>query len=669
MTLILGFPSNRYITQLIALVSILVLLSSGYATARPLTQLSSNAGEIRDLLQAGSNTLFAATQGGGIYKSTDGGSSWTKLSGFGERYVWRLAGHTANNQLIYAATSKGLFKSSDGGTSWTQLTFDNVRALAIDPYDSNHILIGVPGTGIFSSFDGGAAFSLAKSGLDSLEVTAIAFDPVNHDVVYAGLNSNLSSAWGGVFKSTDRGITWTDWNNPNGNGALGNKFVTGLVVDSQGSVHAGTYHPGTYSGGLYKQSGNGGWTLRQEVYGVETIVMDKNTSSRLWAGTRSFGPWISNNYGSNWSQAVNPSKAPEVYSTIYSLLTFPGSPDKVLAGVKGLGLYQTLNSGASWDLTGAGLKADRAKAIAAYPSASPTRFYLGLVGGGVMKSIDVGTTWSDFNDGLEVPSVENNLTVPKLGISTTDPNNIYAATHGRGFFRWNGTQWVRVNESGLPNNPETFLKPQGLVVDTMDDRVVHYSLFDSNQGVYRRDTGGAWSLVLSGPFSGAGASRIVMSPTNHLKRYALMFDDLPYLSTDGGNSWTKVNAIHSGFMRLSFYALAENPLDANMVLANTNKGLFKSTDGGNSWTSINPVSGLNNTILTGLAFSHAVNRKVWAVDLSGNYYCSDDAGANWVTLADPLLGCAIVDLQWIAGALYLVTDGCGVLKDPSPICP
>jgi hypothetical protein len=286
-----------------------------------------------------------------------------------------------------------------------------------------------------------------------------------------------------------------------------------------------------------------------------------------------------------------------------------------------------------------------------------------------MQTTDNGVHWFDFNTGLEVPSVENNLTVSQLGISQTNPNNIYAATRGRGLFRWNGTQWSRVSESGLPNDSGTFLKPMGLVVDPIDDRMIYYSLFDSGQGVYKRNIAGTWSLVRQGPFSGAGASRIVMSPVDHSRIYALIFDDLPYKSVNGGATWNKMNATHTGFMRLSFYALTENPLNPSIVLASANKGLFKSTDGGDNWSRVEALSGLDSMILSGLVFSPAVNGRVWASDLEGGYYCSNDSGTTWTTMTDSPLDCAIVDLQLIGGTLYLITDGCGVLKDTAPGCP
>jgi photosystem II stability/assembly factor-like uncharacterized protein len=122
-------------------------------------------------------------------------------------------------------------------------------------------------------------------------------------------------------------------------------------------------------------------------------------------------------------------------------------------------------------------------------------------------------------------------------------------------------------------------------------------------------------------------------------------------------------------MSLTFYSIAENPFDSAKVLASTNKGLFSSANGGYDWTVMDSVTGLTNTVLTGIVFSPTLNGRVWAADLSGGYYCSNDGGNAWSLVTDPLLGSPIVDLKMIDGALYLVTDGSGVLKDPAPECP
>jgi hypothetical protein len=79
--------------------------------------LSAQTGEVRDLLSGNSTTMFAATQGGGLWKSTDTGQTWNKVATMPARYVWKLAIPGSVPTTILATTSVGLFKSTDSGTS------------------------------------------------------------------------------------------------------------------------------------------------------------------------------------------------------------------------------------------------------------------------------------------------------------------------------------------------------------------------------------------------------------------------------------------------------------------------------------------------------------------------------------------------------------------------
>ena len=91
-------------------------------------------------------TLYAATSiQGGLYKSTDGGANWSTIN------------DSLTNQYVYAGTSDqlagGLFKSSDGGQNWISVNRDltnlNIRALALDPFNSARIYLGTFGGGSF----------------------------------------------------------------------------------------------------------------------------------------------------------------------------------------------------------------------------------------------------------------------------------------------------------------------------------------------------------------------------------------------------------------------------------------------------------------------------------------------------------------------------------------
>ena len=159
-------------------------------------------------------TLYASTYAGGVFKSTNGGESWSAINtGFDTRYriiVSALAIDPSAPATLYAGTSHdvefgpgdGVFKSTNGGKSWSEinagLTDPSVLALAIDPRNPATLYAGTLGGGVFKSTNGGGSWSAVNTGLTSTDVIALAIDPSNPAALYAGTG-------GGVFKSTDGG--------------------------------------------------------------------------------------------------------------------------------------------------------------------------------------------------------------------------------------------------------------------------------------------------------------------------------------------------------------------------------------------------------------------------------------------------------------------------------
>ncbi len=210
------------------------------------------------------DTLYAGTGGGGVFKSTDGGTNWTAMNnGFTNTtdfYVWVLAINPQTPDTLYAgalyagAEGNGVFKSTDGGTHWTAmnngLTYLDlyVSALAINPQAPDTLYAGTSGThGMFKSTNGGANWTTMNNGLpkdsDSFfpPVDAFAINPQAPDTLYAG-------TWGeGVFKSTNGGANWTAMNN-----GLTNTNVRVLAIDPQ--IPA-TLYAGTGGSGVFKLVG------------------------------------------------------------------------------------------------------------------------------------------------------------------------------------------------------------------------------------------------------------------------------------------------------------------------------------------------------------------------------------------------------------------------------
>lgn len=154
----------------------------------------------------------------GVLKSTDGGVNWT-TTGLTNTGIAVLAIDPVNPSTIYAATSRfiftysplrpgsfgGLFKSTDGGSSWSAINSGlsqllgsnaNVTALAIRPDSPNVLYAGTNGGGVFRSTDGGANWGQLNDGLTNLYVQSLALAPGNSAILYAGTSA-------GIFKIVD----------------------------------------------------------------------------------------------------------------------------------------------------------------------------------------------------------------------------------------------------------------------------------------------------------------------------------------------------------------------------------------------------------------------------------------------------------------------------------
>jgi photosystem II stability/assembly factor-like uncharacterized protein len=627
-------------------------------------QLSAQSAGVRDFYSLSSPTIYAATQGGGVQKSGDNGATWSKVATMPARYVWKIAGSSSDANLLFAATTNGVYRSANGGTSWAQITFESARAVVVDPANDQNVLIGVPGAGVYRSIDRGLTFALASMGLDSTDVRALVAGPTA-GTFYVGLYSNASGAWGGVFRSTDGGVTWATWNS-SGAGALPNRYVTSLAVTASGALIAGTYDPAI--GGMpYRRVGSNSWqaTLGANVSGVYAVHADRNATTTVWMGSRIQGIYKSTNDGANFVASSN--SAQDVFTDVLALGTLPGAANRVLAGANGLGIFASTDGGGNWPKSSSGLLADRA--VALEPGAGANELFLGTYGGGVYRSVNAGTNFATVNAGL-VNAVYGPKTLEVVALAGAG-SVVYAATYGfGGLYQWDGTSsWVRLGESGIANSASGFSNPMGVAIDTSNPQNAFYSLFDgSSAGTYRRNGGPAWSKVRNGPFGGAGAGRIIAGAPASNRWYILNADAPADRSVDNGLTWNPVTiaaSVPTGFMPLMFFSLAENPIASANALASTSNGLLRSTDNGATWNALAPT-GLLATELTGLAYSTTVSGRVFAGDRSGHFYCSNDGGNTW--LLRETVAASITAVRGLNSLVFLATDGAGVMQR-DPTCP
>ncbi len=221
------------------------------------------------------NSLRSEWWGDGVYKSTNKGGSWTNMGLKQTREIGRIAIDPKNPDVVYVAAlghlwgagpDRGIYKTTDGGKTWAKVLFvDDTTGfvdLKIDPADPNVLyaaawhrlrwggshMEGVgKGSGIYKSADAGATWKrltdpTLKNGLptDAMGRISLAVSPQNHNLLYAmiqvdkGVTESSQGRWGGVFRSSDGGATWTQVNDLQ---AVPHYYYDEVILDPSDTNH------------------------------------------------------------------------------------------------------------------------------------------------------------------------------------------------------------------------------------------------------------------------------------------------------------------------------------------------------------------------------------------------------------------------------------------------
>jgi photosystem II stability/assembly factor-like uncharacterized protein len=188
------------------------------------------------------NSQRSVAYGDGVYKSEDGGRSWTNVGLKTSEHIGRVVIDPKDGDTVYVAAQgplwapggdRGLYKTTDGGKTWNQVLKisenTGVSDVVLDPRDPEVIVAtsyqrrrsfsafidGGPESAIHRSIDGGKTWKKVTTGLpdEQLGRIGLAISPVQPDILYA--NVEAANRKGGIFRSTDNGVTWekrTDYN-------------------------------------------------------------------------------------------------------------------------------------------------------------------------------------------------------------------------------------------------------------------------------------------------------------------------------------------------------------------------------------------------------------------------------------------------------------------------
>lgn len=549
--------------------------------------------------------VYAATVGG-IFRSADLGATW-RGGGIGLQpsSTLAVAVDPGNADIAYAGTEGGgVFRTSDGGETWTpangrdvELATASIAAIAVDPGDRRLLYAATQGVGLFRSTSGGDAWQRSDSGITTAFLLALAIDPRQPRTLYVGTVD-------GVFRSVDGGDAWEAASD-----GLTDTFVRGLAVDESGVVYAAT------PGGVFG-SADGGDSWHPASTGLESpstfaLAIDGHAPRRLYAATAA-GVFRSPVAEVSWTPARDGFGDG---TGVEALAAAPGVAGALLAGPSdGSGPWRTTNGGDRWVKAARGFANTIVRALAIDPQ-QPARIYAGLFGRGVARSDDGAVGWQDASAGLDVADVA------ALAVAPSRPAVVYAGSAGAGAYRSDdaGGLWMPA-AGGL----DGFVR--ALAADPGDaDRVIA----GTQGGLFRTPDGGAhWSPLTAG----IGAPRIdalARAPSDPLRLYAAAAGTV-YRSDDGGDGWTQAAAGLPGDVPVQ--ALAVDPTDAAIAYAGTGSaGIFATGDAGASWRASSGVAGgqVSGAAITALAVDAGDPRTIWAAGSLGALL-SRDGGDVWV---------------------------------------
>ena len=473
----------------------------------------------------------------GVMKSIDGGATWntTGLTWGVTNFVrgYKLLMHPTNSNIMFAVTTDGILKTDDGWATWTNVRSGSYRDIEFKPGTPSTVY-AVSTSTFYRSTDTGDNWLTISSGLPTGENrVAIAVTPANSNYVYylAGPGgANGGGTFNGMYRSTDSGTTFSNMSTtPN---ILGNNI-------------------------------NGGGSSDQSWYDLAMAVNPADADNTITGGVN---VWRSVNGG--------------VSHTLSAHWYFPSAPQYVHADIHDLS-YNLLDN----------------------------KLYCGS-DGGISVSTDNGVTWTNIWDGLQI------MQLYKIAGTESNEDLLLGGAQDNGSNKYTGTTTITHIQGG---------DGMDCMVDYNNNNNLYYSF--QNGGLRRSTNGGnsATGIQPSGS-NGAWVTPYAMDATNPSIIYGGYSD--VYRSVNMGDTWTNLGSDGRG-------ALTVGINDGSRIYAANGSSIQTSANTGGSWTSITgPWGGLT---ITSITVDPANASRVW-VTLGGytngeKVYESVNAGSSWMNIS------------------------------------
>jgi photosystem II stability/assembly factor-like uncharacterized protein len=533
---------------------------------------------------------FDAIRGAGIFKSTDGGTTWYQLPSTINtffQYVGRLAVCPTNHLVLLAATRSGVFRSVDGGTNWTQRLTTECVDVTYHPSDGSQALASGYDSQAFYSQDGGQSWT-AASGFPVLSGFVVgrielAYAPSNPNVVFASVDNNS----GEMYMSTDGGRNFalrsTGYQYLGGQGWYDNVIWVDPTVTNVLVV-----------GGIdLWRSTDGGVTLTK-ISDWQLAPASAHADHHAIVSVPGFnGASVRTVYFGNDGGVY---RAADVYTVSQNsgwqelnnnlgLTQFYGGAGNVTSGVVVGG---TQDNGSLRYTPGGGPQGWTAVfggdgGFAGADSTSPLFFYGEYVYLYLHRSTDGGASANYIYTGISDSGVAANFIAPFI----LDPNNPNTLLGG-GSRLWRSTNVKAATPTWTSIKPAAGANISAIAVAPGNSAVIWVG--HNNGAIYSTANGTAatptWTLR-SAALPARYCGRIAINPFNANKVYAVFggySSGNVWRTTDGGVSWTDLSA---NLPAAPVNTITLAPGVTNTLYVGTDVGIFGTTNDGTAWSTGN----------------------------------------------------------------------------------
>jgi photosystem II stability/assembly factor-like uncharacterized protein len=657
--------------------------------------------------------FWMGTTGGGVFKSINAGQSWAPVT---DKYfggtIGAIAVAPSAPDVVYVGGGEypirgnvshgdGVWKTTDGGKTWTFVGLGDTRHIAdivVNPTNPDLVYVGALGhvwapnaeRGVFRSKDGGKSWEKILFRNDSTGIVDLVMDPNNANVLYAGFWQAGRTPWllssggagSGMFKTTDGGDHWTEITRNPGlpEGIWGNIGITVSGANSNriwANIEAD-------SGGVYR-SDDAGRTWQR-------VNSDRNLRQRAWYYTKIHADPKDTNvvYDNNVSflksvdggKTFRPLRGGMQHGDSHDLWIDPKNSNRMIEGDDG-GAEVSVDGGRTWS------EEDFATAQF-YHVVATTHFPYRICGAQQDNSTLCGPSRgsSDISDWLEAGGGESGWIAPR----NDDPDVVYAGSYGNLLTRKDLRTGISVNVNPWPDNPMghpamdlkyRFQWTFPIEVSTHNSNVVY-----AGSNVLHKTTNGgkSWTVIspdltYHDPATLGNSGGPLTKDQTSIEYYATIFvieespvtakaiwtgsdDGKVYLTRDGGVKWTDVTPKDMArFTRISSIDASRFGECIAYVAANRfqldddRPYLWKTTDCGAHWARID--AGITSTEFTRVVREDPDKRGLLIAGTERGVWFSPDDGAHWQSLRLNLPIVPVHDLVFKQGDVVLATHGRG----------